>query len=276
MTSRREPRLLKYSDLPDWMKDNEFILTGYRPPVGQYGRCLGTICAVHNETGNIWSHLIGAVIFVVMAFRIYALKHNVMSTTDMIMFGVYFVSVITCLTFSFVYHALKCHSQHVSQLGKRFDYCGISLLITGSFVSVTHYVFPSVGTVKPVYLTILTMIGLTISLISLMEKFGSPAYRSFRAKTFVFFGIFAALPFLYLYLFNASPADMDIMSMISVGAYYITGAAFYATRFPEKMFPGKFDIIFHSHQIFHVFVVIAALIHLFNIENAAFTSSNAK
>ena len=40
-----------------------------------------------------------------------------------------------------------------------------------------------------------------------------------------------------------------------------TGAILYACRFPERMFPGKFDLAFSSHQLFHVCVVVAAAIH---------------
>jgi adiponectin receptor len=34
-----------------------------------------------------------------------------------------------------------------------------------------------------------------------------------------------------------------------------------ANRIPERFSPGKFDIFFASHQIFHVCVVLAALAH---------------
>ncbi|GFH23238.1 uncharacterized protein HaLaN_20824 [Haematococcus lacustris] len=30
-----------------------------------------------------------------------------------------------------------------------------------------------------------------------------------------------------------------------------SGAGIYAARIPERWFPGKFDILLHSHQIFH-------------------------
>jgi adiponectin receptor len=39
------------------------------------------------------------------------------------------------------------------------------------------------------------------------------------------------------------------------------GAAFYASRFPERWKPGAFDLALHSHQLFHVAVVVAAVIH---------------
>ncbi len=36
-------------------------------------------------------------------------------------------------------------------------------------------------------------------------------------------------------------------------------------RIPERWMPGRFDLVFHSHQIFHVAVVTAALVHLYAI-----------
>lgn len=36
---------------------------------------------------------------------------------------------------------------------------------------------------------------------------------------------------------------------------------FYAGHIPEVFFPGCFDIFFHSHQIFHVVVIIATYRH---------------
>ena len=39
------------------------------------------------------------------------------------------------------------------------------------------------------------------------------------------------------------------------------GAGLYASRIPERFNPGKFDYLWNSHNLFHLAVVIAALIH---------------
>ena len=39
------------------------------------------------------------------------------------------------------------------------------------------------------------------------------------------------------------------------------GAAIYALRVPERWNPGAFDLICSSHQLFHLCVVTAALVH---------------
>lgn len=40
-----------------------------------------------------------------------------------------------------------------------------------------------------------------------------------------------------------------------------TGALLYGCRIPERFFPGKFDVLFHSHQVFHFLVDVAAFTH---------------
>jgi len=50
---------------------------------------------------------------------------------------------------------------------------------------------------------------------------------------------------------------------------YIAGAVIYAVRIPERIWPGKFDIWFQSHQIFHVFVIAAAFVHYHGISEIA-------
>jgi adiponectin receptor len=46
-----------------------------------------------------------------------------------------------------------------------------------------------------------------------------------------------------------------------MGAIYLAGAVIYAMRIPERWKPGAFDLAFHSHQLFHVAVVVAACVH---------------
>ena len=57
--------------------------------------------------------------------------------------------------------------------------------------------------------------------------------------------------------------------LVLMAVLYISGALIYAFRFPERMFPGKFDLWFQSHQIFHVFVVAAAFVHFYGISEIA-------
>lgn len=40
------------------------------------------------------------------------------------------------------------------------------------------------------------------------------------------------------------------------------GANFYQAKVPERFAPGRFDVWGHSHQIFHVCVLLGAASHL--------------
>lgn len=61
---------------------------------------------------------------------------------------------------------------------------------------------------------------------------------------------------------------MGLNWMLLEGALYISGAAIYAARIPEKWSPGKYDLYGSSHQIFHFLVVAAAGTHLVGLVKA--------
>ena len=45
--------------LPHWLKDNDYIIKGYRPPLPSIRACFASIFRWHNETINIWTHGLG-------------------------------------------------------------------------------------------------------------------------------------------------------------------------------------------------------------------------
>jgi adiponectin receptor len=47
--------------------------------------------------------------------------------------------------------------------------------------------------------------------------------------------------------------------MALMGLSYVGGAMIYKFKIPERFYPGKFDIWFSSHAIWHVFVLLGAL-----------------
>ena len=55
------------SEVPDWMRDNDYIKTGYRIDYEGAYEVSQTICKCHNETVNIWTHLIGSLIMLTSA-----------------------------------------------------------------------------------------------------------------------------------------------------------------------------------------------------------------
>lgn len=46
-----------------------------------------------------------------------------------------------------------------------------------------------------------------------------------------------------------------------MAALYIAGVLIYIARVPERFYPGKFDFVGNSHNIWHCFVLSAAVMH---------------
>jgi hypothetical protein len=57
-----EDMLLNFDFLDAWQKDNYYIITNYRRTSYSYWKSLVSIMAIHNETVNIWTHLVPGVL----------------------------------------------------------------------------------------------------------------------------------------------------------------------------------------------------------------------
>uniref|UniRef100_A0A8C6BZ22 Adiponectin receptor protein 1 n=1 Tax=Monodon monoceros TaxID=40151 RepID=A0A8C6BZ22_MONMO len=51
-------RVIPHEVLPDWLKDNDYLLHGHRPPMPSFWACFKSIFLFHTETGNFWTHLL--------------------------------------------------------------------------------------------------------------------------------------------------------------------------------------------------------------------------
>ena len=55
--------LVTYPDIPEWYNANPYIYHGYRKQNKSLLRLLSSIFEIHNETFNIWTHIVGTIIF---------------------------------------------------------------------------------------------------------------------------------------------------------------------------------------------------------------------
>lgn len=261
-----------FSKLPHWLQDNDYLKYGHRPPLPSFRVCFKSIFRIHTETGNIWTHLIGCIGFICIA-TYFLINPNVdIPLQDKLVFGIFFLGAIICLGFSFAFHTVCCHSEFVSLLFSKLDYCGISLLIMSSNVPWLYYGFYCHFQPKLIYLIAICVLGTGTILISFLDKFSVPEWRAFRAGLFILFGLSGVVPAIhYGFLegwFN-SVSFNSLSWLFLMAVLYIAGAVLYALRIPERFFPGKFDIWLHSHQIFHLFVISGALVHFRGLSELA-------
>lgn len=101
-------------EIPRWYRTNAAIIYGYRPIVPSFKQCMHSLLHLHNETGNIWTHLIGASLYInlIVYDKLYPPVAN-MSRADMALLDLYLVGVIVCLLFSALFHLFACYSRPV-------------------------------------------------------------------------------------------------------------------------------------------------------------------
>ena len=164
--------LWAWDELPDWRKDNHFIITGYRQTSNSYRGSFGSIFSLHNESINIWSHLLGAITFSTIGLLAYnffeatvAPRYASATGTDWFVFGCFFAGAFLCLGMSATYHALCNHSPSVAKWGNKLDYTGIVCLILGSYVPALYYGFFCLPRLMELYLS-------TVSHLALRETTG--------------------------------------------------------------------------------------------------------
>ena len=66
--SMNEPRIGTFEEAPEFIKNNHFIRRGYRINHKTYKDALMSLFTIHNESVNIWSHFIGALLFTFCIF----------------------------------------------------------------------------------------------------------------------------------------------------------------------------------------------------------------
>ncbi|XP_032578478.1 adiponectin receptor protein isoform X1 [Drosophila sechellia] len=265
-------KVCHYKNLPKWLQDNDFLHRGHRPPLPSFRACFKSIFRVHTETGNIWTHLLGCIAFIGVALYFISRPSVEIQTQEKIVFGAFFIGAIVCLGFSFAFHTLSCHSVEMGRLFSKLDYCGIALLIMGSFVPWLYYGFYCHYQPKVIYLSVVSILGILSIVVSLWDKFSEPALRPLRAGVFMSFGLSGVIPAIHYSIMEGWFSQMSRASLgwlILMGLLYILGALLYALRVPERWFPGKFDIWGQSHQIFHILVIAAAFVHYHGISEMA-------
>jgi adiponectin receptor len=100
-----------------------------------------TLFSFHNETMNIWSHLIGFICVCIAGFNI---THELaletpQSAAELFAVETYIVCAAVCLFLSTIYHWFGCISEDCHRCLLKLDLSGVALLVSGSFLPGMYY-----------------------------------------------------------------------------------------------------------------------------------------
>ncbi|OTB00617.1 hypothetical protein M426DRAFT_324171 [Hypoxylon sp. CI-4A] len=268
---RHSQRLVSFDDIPEWYQDNPYVRQGYRTVSYSTRECLSSWMYMHNETLNIYSHLVPAAALLICGLTYIFARLQYRSTGDAGVVAGLMLSAVACLGLSSAYHTLMCHSRQVEALWLRFDFVGIIFLILGSYVSGIYVAFWCEPLERKIYWSMIGSLSAISVVIVLAPTFQGPRWRTLRLLTFVCTGLSGVVPFIHgsvMFGFAEMVKQSGLAYYLAEGALFILGAIVYATRFPESISPGRFDIYGSSHQIFHILVVMATVVHLAGVLDA--------
>ena len=194
----------------------------------------------------------------------------------------YLITAAFCMGLSTTCHLCWVKDAKVSRLVTYLDYWGIALLLLGSaypYISYKYACGPYIVW-RYIFTSIIALLTIICMWASIQKDWITPCRRLIL---FLLFSASCLIPVLLLYFWHDPRYSLDYR----FGTYWwpvaanAIGSIIYIQRIPERWSnTGRFDYFGASHQIFHVFVLIAMVLgfreHLaLYEERAAFTCPNS-
>ncbi|KAL4238269.1 oogenesis [Mactra antiquata] len=249
------------------------ILGGYRVPHKPWKYYFFSLFQLHNETVNVWSHIIGCVVILYKLYHFFDefdLGRDHVLTT-LLLFG---ISCLIGLGTSAAVHLLHAKSPYIHFVAFMVDYIGATFCSFGSGIAAL-YGYSKAETydsIKDFYAP-LVFISSYLNFLNLcLAKiwYGHDPHNLNRKYMFIFgMGIQAFInmaPWIprFVDCFHDNTCSFSSLNHISIIPFvFVLEAVAFAAHQPEKTFPGKCDIVGQGHQLFHVLIVLN---HVFQLD----------
>jgi len=253
----KKDKLLKIDEVPEYLRFNPYIKTGYRSSF-DYKQCIKSLLYFHNETMNIWTHLLGFLAFMALLLWDFVAPPTRVTWEDFAVILTIITCYQACMILSAVFHTFTAHSKEVSETCLFLDLAGIAASITASYVSGIYYAFFCYPAWRNFYLITVGMI-ITCGIV-FRKALNEERNEAIRIVFFVCWAIYGTLPTLHWVILSGGFGDVIIRTFLPrvVIMYAITGLAFlfYLGKIPERFLPGRFDMLGSSHQWWHVLIFL--------------------
>lgn len=269
---KRSASIVKRHHLPDWypqyvlsaftaarhltcVHSSHFILSSYRL-VESPTQALLSICSLHNETLNIWTHLLASCFWVWLSYQGLSSPDFASApfSTKVSIVTAYFLCWMmpVCSTFA---HTMSCVSEWWWRFCWRVDYFGIFCL----WLARAQFEGYWVSFCEPERFALWMVVASITFVVAGYEILA-------HLRNYLFGPLFVLIHVpLITWLLRGTTSEADALaqqaSMIATACGFV-GAVFFVGKIPERWFPGMFDVWFASHQIWHVFVAIGPMLCL--------------
>ena len=266
----QEHGLIRYEDLPHPWRVNPHIVKGYRFTESKID-CVRSAFNVSNEFVNIWSHAIGLIIVLSIAFYVYptSVNFSLSTKTDVFIAAVFFFAACKCLVCSTLWHTMNSIAEQ--NLMERFacvDYTGISLLIAASIMTTEYTAFYCEPVSRWTYIVCTATLGIGGVILPWHPTFNRADMNWARVAFYVALGATGFAPVIQLNLTRGPQWSYYFYAPVMKSVFvYLVGALIYAAQIPERWCPGWFDYIGGSHNIWHLAVLGGILFHYFAMQD---------
>ena len=271
----QEHGLIRYEDLPHPWRVNPNITSGYRFSETKM-EAVRSAFNVSNESVNIWSHAVGLLIIVAIAFHFYpnSINFSQSSNADVIFAAIFFAAACKCLACSCIWHTMSSISEQ--SLMERFacvDYTGISVLIAASIMTTEYTAFYCEPVSRWAYIIATALLGIGGVFFPWQSWFNRADMAWARVLFYVSLAATGAAPVVQLSFTRGLLWCWQFYRPIAESvAVYLGGALIYAGQIPERWLRGWFDYFGGSHNIWH-FAVLGGILFHYSAMQSFFSSA---
>ncbi|XP_028825816.1 progestin and adipoQ receptor family member 4 [Denticeps clupeoides] len=243
------PRLLDFKNSPPHLQFNRYVLSGYRP-VSTFQECLRSLFYVHNESGNIYTHGIPFVCFLLLMPLSIPWSQKDAGWICV----VHYMACLSPTVGSVLYHLFMNHKggPAIYDILLSLDMFGVCLVNTLGALPIVHITLLCF----PVYRCAATAAYLSLSGYGIYSAVTARSNVR-RLRAFAWQALFRFFLFLLRWLGPGAGSPASLRLYLTMDFLALLGGLVNISRIPERFRPGRFDYWLNSHQIMHMLVALA-------------------
>ena len=259
---------LTFDQIPPLLVE-PFILRGFRAIDQPWLYYCRSLLHKHNETMNVWTHLIGILYMIHLLFY-YNQRLNFVDNAHAWPFAVSLFSAMLMFGCSAFAHLLHSKSESVHMTCFLIDYIGVSLHGFGSGFLQIYYSAPQwfYEKIEGHYICVLLLMGILCCLLNCFAQyyFERPYPPLKRICQFLPCGLlwlYSITPLCIRLFSSTSTMNPTLMCHLAQILLFVLGATLFGLDIPQRFCPGALDFFGQGHHLFHfcIYLITVCQMH---------------